>query len=186
MENKMLQNYKAMRLVNCQVTGIMLKVYASSAGISLRQYYRLLARALQTQLNRKVTPSTVKRYTTRGVAQNLTYSDLSVAIEQAYQAYINNPKRTNQEILVAKKAHNELYPVINSTLDGMYSSMKNLEEFEPCLKDTYRMQMTAELFFSKKYFEDGKPLSKEEADWLVESVRQYPYQKLLKLKKKNQ
>ena len=185
MENEMMQKYQTMKLFSFQAIGKILPYFAKSIGISCRRYYKLLAAALQYQLKYKVSAISVKRYTTRGIPQKLTYSDLSAAIEQVFQDYINDPKRTQEEIALAKKAHEDIYPTLLSTVKGLYESVLELEECIPYINDDVRMQLIAELFYTKQYFEEGKSLSKEEADLLVESVRRYSYKDLQRMKKKN-
>lgn len=154
--------------------GQLLKWFARSAKISHNRFYKLLANSLYPETGRKISPETIKRYTNRGIPQSLSYSRLSNAIEQAYQSYVNESERTDEEKEAAKKAHDSYYPELLFFMKELYRVVQLVDECEPLLKTDLRMQQTIVAFLGGTLFSEGETPSQKDLDWLRESFRQFP------------
>lgn len=168
------------------IIGKLLKVFASSVGISHYKYYQIIAPCLETETTPSITPATVKRYTNRGIPQNLSFSRLSAAIEQAYQSYVNAPERTNKEKEIAEKGHKAFYPILLDEivlpsgeckpplLKILYHIAEFADECKPFLEKDFQMWLTINAFLNGSLFTDGEVPSQEDLNWLRESFRRFP------------
>lgn len=154
--------------------GSLLKLFASSAGISHYRYYQIIAPYLVTETKPTVSPAAVKRYTNRGIPQNLSYSLLSNAIEQAYQSYLSSPTLTRDEKNKAEKAHDLHYPQYFSMMKMLYRMVQLSDEIEPFLDTNLRMKQTIFAFLGGTLFDEAETPSQEDLNWLRESLRQFP------------
>ena len=154
--------------------GMLLKLFASSAGISHYKYYQIIAPYLVTESKPTISPAAVKRYTNRGIPQSLSYSHLSNAIELAYQSYLADPKRTHDEIKAAEEAHEKYYPKYFSTMKMLYRVIQLADEIEPFLDTNVRMKQTIIAFLGGTLFDEKETPDQETLSWLRESLRQFP------------
>lgn len=181
MENSFVQQVRELTHLRCILIGKSLRKISDLTGISHRQYYKLLASSLSNQLGRNISKATVRRYTSRGVSQNLAYSDLAAAIEQAYQTYLDDPQRTAAERDHTQKAHDEFYSQYHNAMESLYNSFSKLAENSP-LWDEFRMFAVADMFYNKQFFKEETPPSNEQIDFLVKSVIRYPYKRVQRIK----
>ena len=154
--------------------GQMLKLFASSAGISYNKFYQLMATCLVDETARLISPETVKRYTNRGIPQKLSYPRLSAAIERAYQFYISEQTLDEEKILMAKKAHDSYYPRFLSIVRTLYDIIELFDKCEPYMKVDLQMELTLQSFMNDVLFNNNEAPNQETLDLLKKSLQRFP------------
>ena len=143
-------------------------------GMSLYRFYIEVAPYWKTGSN--VGPDTVKRDLSRGIPAKLSCSQVTTAIEQAYQSYIANLKPPDEQKELIEKLHDEMYPHIFETIERMYKLIETIDCGQSWI-ERVNVSCSREMvnaFIFGRIPKDGDGLTAKEAEWLRKALLELP------------
>lgn len=146
-----------------------------AVGMSLYRFYIEVAPYWKTGSN--VKPATVKRDLSRGIPAKLSCSQVTTAIEQAYQSYISKlkPPLDEQRELI-EKTHDEIYPHIFEVIECMYKLIETIDRDQSWI-ERVNVSCSREMvnaFIFGHIPKDGRGLTEKETEWLRKALLEFP------------
>lgn len=116
----------------------------------------------------------VETYLKRGFSGSKSCDEICKAIQNAYKCFISDEKVRIEVKEQAKKVQESIGTILFESIGYCEETIMQIESNKPFFTEDYRKSLTINLFMSGVWPENGEVLTREELDWLRESLLQFP------------